>query len=75
MRGGDLPLTEARRYPSVNSQNDRSFHMTKPKMAEKPTTHPPPPRRYPEGTTPEDVARALLAKRPVAKQESIRKDA
>ena len=48
--------------------------MTKPKMAKKPT-RPPPPRRYLEGTTPEDVARALLAKRPVAKQESLRKDA
>lgn len=33
--------------------------MTKPKMVEKPTTPLPPPRRYPEVTTPEQVAAGL----------------
>ena len=46
---------------------------------EPPRREPPPGRRYPypypDGTTPEMVARSILAKRPTPPKEGVRKDA
>ena len=71
MKRKDLPSTGAGRYHSANPKNTRA-RMTKPKMAKKPTS-PLPSRRYPEGTTPEQVAARLGFVPPHQRPEVIRR--